>query len=159
MTDPVERLAGRVLLLDDQDRVLLIRYVGEAGFVWWSTPGGALEPGETYEQAARREVWEETGLRDFELGPWIWYRDVVFPWRDTVYRQRERIYLARLPASFEPTATHLMDYENEVITEFRWFTLAELRQLTERVAPRNLPDHLEPILAGRLPPEPLDLTN
>jgi len=29
----------------------------------WSLPKGKLDPGETFEQAAEREVWEETGLR------------------------------------------------------------------------------------------------
>ena len=29
----------------------------------WELPGGQLNPGESHEAAARREVWEETGLR------------------------------------------------------------------------------------------------
>ncbi len=29
----------------------------------WSLPKGKLDPGETFEEAALREVWEETGLR------------------------------------------------------------------------------------------------
>jgi 8-oxo-dGTP diphosphatase len=36
----------------------------------WSLPKGKLEPGETWEQAALREVWEETGLR-CELGDYL----------------------------------------------------------------------------------------
>ena len=43
----------------------------------WSFPKGKREPGETDEQCARREVWEETGLT-CELGaelPPVSYRD------------------------------------------------------------------------------------
>lgn len=43
----------------------------------WSFPKGKLDPGESFEDAARREVWEETGVRA-ELGrelPSIRYED------------------------------------------------------------------------------------
>lgn len=35
----------------------------------WETPGGHIEPGESPETAARRELWEETGAADFDLSP------------------------------------------------------------------------------------------
>lgn len=52
-------LGTRAALLDG-DRVLLLRHTYMPG---WHFPGGGVEPGETAEDAARREAEEETGLR------------------------------------------------------------------------------------------------
>src|SRR5262249_30102470 len=48
------------LVFDDDGRVLLVRHSN--GGVWVA-PGGAIDPGETPQDALVREVWEETGLR------------------------------------------------------------------------------------------------
>ncbi|MGH2449007.1 MAG: NUDIX domain-containing protein, partial [Chloroflexota bacterium] len=54
-------MRAQVVLLDEE-RILLARHVRSDGHSYWVLPGGAVEPGETAEQAARREVLEETGL-------------------------------------------------------------------------------------------------
>jgi len=46
---------GRVLMVHERSR-------RSGGGEWWTLPGGGLEPGETPEEAVRREVFEETGL-------------------------------------------------------------------------------------------------
>src|SRR3954467_6763107 len=52
-------------------RVLLIRRFRE-GDQYWVVPGGGVELGETIEDAARREIWEETSLElRSELSPLI----------------------------------------------------------------------------------------
>jgi len=54
------RVAAYCVIVDDDERVLLSRWI-EGRVPAWSLPGGGLEPGEEPADAARREVWEETG--------------------------------------------------------------------------------------------------
>src|SRR5262245_37208953 len=57
--DVPERRAVRAVVLDDHDRVLLVRFENAAsGEVWWATPGGGVEDGESDENALRRELLE-----------------------------------------------------------------------------------------------------
>ncbi len=54
--------AAVALLLDAQDRILIIRRAHEPGFGKLGLPGGVIEPEETGEMAAARETCEEVGL-------------------------------------------------------------------------------------------------
>jgi 8-oxo-dGTP pyrophosphatase MutT (NUDIX family) len=47
------------LVFDPDDRVLMVRHADRGV---WVAPGGAVDPGETPQDAVVREVWEETGL-------------------------------------------------------------------------------------------------
>src|SRR5262245_11599415 len=66
------RPSARILVIDPSDRVLLFRFVFKSGALagqdYWATPGGALDSGETFEEAARRELFEETGIEVAAVG-------------------------------------------------------------------------------------------
>ncbi len=83
----IERPSTRLLILDETGSVLLFRASTPAGMWLWFPPGGGLEPGESYEDAGTRELWEETGQR-VPLGPHVWTRDATrqCPGRSTVAR-------------------------------------------------------------------------
>ncbi|MBO4846296.1 MAG: NUDIX hydrolase [Lachnospiraceae bacterium] len=75
-----------VLIEDDKGRLLLQKRsdTGE-----WCIPGGALEPIETYEEAAKREVFEEVGIEVCDLRLFGLYsgkeREIHYPNLDVVY--------------------------------------------------------------------------
>ncbi|MFI6684736.1 NUDIX hydrolase [Streptomyces sp. NPDC050485] len=63
-TQPQALLASCVLLLDEQGRILLLRYgPGQPNTGAWWLPGGMLDHGEDPWSAARRETHEETGIQ------------------------------------------------------------------------------------------------
>jgi double-stranded uracil-DNA glycosylase len=151
--EPVERRAVRALLLDARDRVLLVKFVDSVGQVWWATPGGGIGEGESVEETLRRELREELGLIEFELGPEIWWRDHTFGWTGRVLRQHERIFIVRVE-EHEPAPT--IDLAAEYVHDVRWFSLDELEASSETLVPKQLPRLLRELLATGPPTEPID---
>ena len=134
--EPTERQAARGLVLDADGRVLLVRFQHPvSGEVWWATAGGGVDPGESDEDALRRELREEAGLVDFEVGPVVYERQAAIPWARRLLRQSERFHLVRV-ASHEPAPT--IDLASEGATEVRWWTLDELAATTEQIVPPEL---------------------
>lgn len=152
------RIAARAIVVDDDERVLLVMFdFGDRGTVW-ATPGGGIEEGESDEAAVRRELAEEAGLDDFELGPHVWTRTHVTPMGGGTWDgQTERYYLVRTPA-FEPTPRLSWDeLRAEAMTAIRWWELDELKASEAQFAPRRLPVLLRELLMHGAPAEPLDV--
>jgi len=152
------REAVRGLVLDPADRVLLVRFVNpESREEFWATPGGGLDPGEELEAGLRRELQEETGLEDVEIGPVIWTRRHVFPWAGRTLDQRERVALVRAPA-FEPSpALTPAQLVAEGVHEVRWWTMGELAVSDATFAPRRIVRLIRQLLEEGPPAAPIDV--
>lgn len=147
----------RAIVLDRADRILLVRFEFPDAALW-GAPGGGIEAGETPEQAIRRELAEETGLEDVELGPWIWLREHVFPfWDGSWDGQAERFVLVRT-GGFEPAPRFSPEQlAAEFVTGMRWWTPAELLASDELFAPRRLPELVAALLRDGPPGTPVDV--
>jgi 8-oxo-dGTP pyrophosphatase MutT (NUDIX family) len=140
-----------VILVDDADRVLLVRGhdVDAPTRTWWFTVGGGIDPGEGARDAAVREVREETGIvldATALVGP-VFTRSAVFDFVAEHCRQDEEIYFVRLDAAGDLTRDGWTDLEAEVLDELRWWDLDALALVTDEV----FPDSLVTLVRGLLP--------
>ena len=147
-----DRPTARWLILNGQGRVLLFRFVYAdgplAGTTFWATPGGAVDPGETYEDAARRELFEETGLRVSDPGPQVARRVVSFRLPDgRMARVDQRFFFLRIDA-FDLSPDGWTEEERRVLAEHRWWSAEDIRAAPETIWPQDLADLVERLRAA-----------
>lgn len=149
MSVPFVRRAAKVLLVDPDGRVLLFR-----GFdrtkpdkpSWWFAVGGAVNEGEDMLAAARREVFEETGLRITDPGPVVMRLRFEWEFEGSRYDQEEAYFLVRTDG-FTPSSTGWSDTERATMLDHKWWSTEELRSAIEVVYPEGLADLLESLIA------------
>ena len=145
------RPAARVVLIDENDRVLYLHALeSSTGKEFWVLPGGGLESQESFEEAAVREVREETGL-EVDLGTCVWTRHHIFEWQGKPHDQYEVFFVSRVVVS-DISPPQPDDY----VIGHEWWTHTRLKASKEKFAPRRIADLLSPILIGNYPAEPFD---
>jgi 8-oxo-dGTP pyrophosphatase MutT (NUDIX family) len=139
------RDSARLLILNSDGHLLLFHFDHGKGQTFWATPGGGLDEGETFEQAAIRELFEETGIEVARVDPPVFQRQLVFPLPDSGEQvvSEERFFLIE---THDTTLSResWTELEVEVMTEHKWWSRAELAETDATVYPDNLPT----ILAG-----------
>ena len=142
------RHAARVIVLDDEERVLLLHTCDPArpGLQWLELPGGRIEGDEPAEDAARRELYEETGLAVTRLGASVATVDAEFEFDGRKHVQRESIFVVRVPR-FEPTLTAPEDErERAAHLGHRWWRADDGIPDGVRLHPPELPQLLKGLL-------------
>jgi mutator protein MutT len=124
---PLIMVGAGVIILDEHNRILLTQRSDNNA---WSIPGGAMEPGETLEDVARRETQEEVGLIVGEMefygvfsGPELYYQ---YPNGDQVYNVTV-VYVTR-----QVTGKLKIDEESQ---QARYFPLHDLPEISPPLRP------------------------
>ena len=152
------REATRAVVVSGDEQVLLVRFEFPAG-TRWALPGGGIDAGESAREALRRELREEVGLHDPEIGPHVWNRLHIVPFLNGRYDgQREQIHLVRVPATFEPAPTFTWEQLHaEYVFELRWWTLDEVAASDAHFAPRDLAALVRSLIDDGPPDRPIDV--
>ncbi|MDF1479955.1 NUDIX domain-containing protein [Leifsonia sp. H3M29-4] len=136
------RATSRVLLFDETGRVLLFLQYGKSHDVppRWMTPGGGVDPGEDHDQAAIRELFEETGLVLDAIEPPFLTEDFAPDQRWHPYDTgRWSWYIVRT-TRFEPDRAAWTDEEQADVVRWRWLSADELEAEGFDYEPANLPE-------------------
>ena len=130
---PILMVGAAILVLDNQRRLLLMKR-SDSGC--WGPPGGATEPGERVEEAAKREALEETGLQIGEMslfgvysGPELYYK---YPNGDEVYNVTI-VYISEGVGYGSGDKSVILNNEH---TEFGWFAAPDI---PENISPPMIP--------------------
>jgi ADP-ribose pyrophosphatase YjhB (NUDIX family) len=162
----------RVALLDAGDRLFMLRIhhpasarrMKLAAADFWFLPGGGVRPGETYRQAAVREVFQETGIAEVVPGRCVWTAEYTAEGTDGVPMcVIQRYYVARVPAGLPVSFARHEPLEAASIVGYRWFVLSQIieREAEEAFRPPGLGnlfgDLLHAPAAGQVEPVLLSL--
>ena len=137
------RPSSRLLVIDASDRVLLFRFVHSGGALagqdFWATPGGGVEDNETFEQAAIRELEEETGIRVDDVGGEVACRQVVLQLPDGEHViADERYFVVKVEGDAVVSRGGWTELETTVVAAWRWWSEGELAQASAIIWPENL---------------------
>jgi 8-oxo-dGTP pyrophosphatase MutT (NUDIX family) len=144
------RTAARAILIDQKERVLLIWGCDPAkpeDGSWWYTPGGGVEPGESFAEALRRELQEEIGLDVNHVGEVIFEATSRFDYDGRQFHQRNLFFDVRVP-EFEADLSALSAEERKGILSVHWLTVDEMRSTPHFIHPPTLPDIVASLLAS-----------
>lgn len=156
------RNSVKLILLNENNELLLMstddkKIQGKDGNYngrFWQMVGGKIEEGETLEEAAYRELYEETGLKkeEVEVKDIVWYGEVDLMMHGKLTKVKQSFVIAR---TFNKNVSleNLTEEEKPICNKLEWFSLDKIKKCADIIYPVLLTDerYLPAILKGNIP--------
>ena len=135
----IKRDTARALIQAASDcSVLLINMRGDNGEMFWITPGGGIDDGESPEEAVIREIREETGFEGLLEPQLIANARNSFTFNGCSYEDDESLYHVKVP-KFTPSGDgNPCTAERESSLGFKWWDISALLSSGEMLKPERL---------------------
>ena len=150
-----QRKASRILVLDENNRVLLFHFLIKPSTgknrSFWATPGGEINKGETSISAAKRELFEETGLNleEASFGDPVWKSEFEFRMNnEETVLAHEQFFVVRLSSTLKLSHCNWTHEERNIISGHKWWSIIELKKKPkeETIYPADIVELLEKVV-------------
>jgi len=154
------RKSSRAIVLNKNNEIFLFKYKFdylEDESAIWITPGGSLEESETFDDALRREVFEELGVELKQECRQVYYRNPIYTLKNgEKVLSEEKFFIVYLDGE-EFSYCNWTESEKRRMSVGKWWSAKEIRQSEEEFFTFDLVSILNDISNNKIPDVPQEI--